>query len=298
MSKGPERNCVFCVRPAGSREHALPTWLVEAMQIENKPALPFFIGDRNGTEFQGGIRATNNLVTKRVCRICNSGWMSHMEGQVKEILIDLVNPDRTDFSRSSLQQLRTYEPILRSWLVKTAETLSHLTSRSNVKQVPVHIAPLVKKNKTPETCLIYAGWVSTGGFNSEIGRGFRAFHNGEFSRNLENSESFNFSIQLNHLALRISNASPSWEVNQLTGTRRRLDADWMLMHSKGPDDQSCSPSFITERTTCMEHSDSPVFKDFSDFGKACVVCTGLIPCDFEELQILAAQASLHQRFLP
>lgn len=298
MNKHTKRNCVFCNGPAGSREHALPTWLVEAMQATTNPALPFYLGDRTGVGLQGNPRATSDLVTKRVCSTCNSGWMGDLEGSTKEFLEDLVKPGHTDFSRATLQQLRIHEPTLRRWLAKTAETLSHLHSRSGVQQVPSHLAPLVKENKTPETCLIYAGWLSTTGYNAEIGSGFRAFHNGKFSRNLESPETFNFAIQLNHLALRIANAPPSWEVNQLTGQRRRLDSNWMLMHWKGPDDQSCSPSFITPRTILMEQSDSPIFKEFSEFGKACVICAGLIPCEFEESQILAAQASLRQRFLP
>lgn len=298
MSKHTERSCVFCNGPAGSREHALPTWLVEAMQATANPALPFYVGDKTGVELQGNPRATGSLITKRICSTCNSGWMAELEGRAKEILQDLVRPCRIDFSRESLQQLRTHEPILRRWLVKTAETLSHLVSRSGIQQIPNIFAPLVMQNQTPETCMIYAGWVPTGGYNAEIGRGFRAFYNAEFSRNLESPETFNFAIQLNHLALRIANAPPSWEVNQLTGQRRRLDSNWMLMHWKGPDDQSCSPSFITPRTILMEQSDSPIFKEFSEFGKACVICAGLIPCEFEESQILAAQASLRQRFLP
>jgi hypothetical protein len=298
MSKRLKRNCVFCDGPAGSREHALPKWLVEAMQANTNRALPSYLGDRTGVELQGNPRATSNLITKRVCSTCNSGWMGELEGGMKKILEDLVKPDRKDFSRASLQQLRTHEPALRRWLVKTAETLSHLVSRSGVQQVPPHIAPLVRENKTPETCLIYAGWLPATGYNSEIGRGFRAFHNGEFSRNLENSDTFNFSIQLNHLALRIANAPQSWLKNPSTGDRPPLDSQWLLMTCQNAEKQSCSPCFITERTTDMEHSDSPVFKDFSDFGKACVVCTGLIPQEFEESEILAAQKSLHKHFLP
>lgn len=298
MSKKTERNCVFCDAPAGSREHALPLWLVEAMQATTNPALPFYVGDRTGVELQGNPRATSDLVTKRICASCNSGWMADLEGETKEFLGDLVKPDRTDFSRSSLQQLRIHEPTLRRWLVKSAETLSHLASRSGVQQVPPHLAQLVKENRTPETCLIYAGWLSTPEYNSEIGRGFRAFHNGKFSRNLESPETFNFSIQLNHLALRIANAPQSKQIIPGVKEKRIFESQWMLMTCLNAEEQSCSPCFVTARTTNMEESDSPVFKDFSEFRRACVVCTGLIPWEFEETEILAAQKSLRQRYIP
>jgi hypothetical protein len=289
---------VFCNGPAGSREHALPTWLVEAMQATANPALPFYVGDKTGVELQGNPRATGSLITKRICSTCNSGWMAELEGQTKEILADLVKTDRTDFSRSSLQQLRMHEPTLRRWLVKTAETLSHLASRSGVQQVPPHFAPLVRQDKMPETCLIYAGWLPDVGYNSEIGRGFRAFHNGVFSRNLESPVTFNFSIQLNHLALRIANVPPSKLVNPETKEKRILESQWMLMTCSNVEERPCSPCFITERTANMELPESPLFKSFSDFAKACVVCTGLIPYKFEESQILAAQKSLSQPIIP
>ncbi len=293
-----QRTCVFCDAPAGSREHALPTWLVEAMQATAAPALPFHVGDRAGVELQGNPRATSDLVTKRICSSCNSGWMSALESEVKTMLEDLVKPDIKDFSRDTLQRLRQHELTLRRWLVKTAATLSHLASRSGVQQIPPHIASLVWQDKTPETCLIYAGWLPVTGFNSEIGRGFRAFHNGDFSRNLESPDTFNFVIQLNHLALRVANSPPCKLVKPDTTETRSLDSQWMLIPWTNAEGQSCSPCFITRRTIDMEESASPVFKDFSEFGKACVVCTGLIPPAFKESEITAPQESLQKCLLP
>lgn len=130
------------------------------------------------------------------------------------------------------------------------------------------------------------------------GEGFRAFHNGEFSRNLKNPESFNFVIQLNHLALRISNATPCKQVNPVTNESRILHSQWKLMTWENMEDQLCSPCFITDRTVGMEKADSPVFKNISEFGKACVVSTGLIPLEFEESEIRKAQESLHKDYLP
>lgn len=268
------------------------------MDSAKKPALPWYVGDQSGVELQGGPRGTGNLVTKRVCHSCNTGWMSALEGEVKAVIEPLISPGRTTFPREELQLLRSHEPILRRWLVKTAETLSHLLSQSGIQPIPQHFGALVREDRLPESCLIYAGWVPSVGFSVEAGKGFRAFHNGEFSRNLESSETFNFAIQLNHLVLRIANAPPSKEVNTLTGETRSLDSNWLLMSWNGPDDQSCSPSFITPRTAFMENSDSTLFRSFSEFNKACVVCTGKIPLRFDEAELDLAKESLDQPIIP
>lgn len=72
----------------------------------------------------------------------------------------------------------------------------------------------------------------------------------------------------------------------------------MLMTWNGPDGLSCSPSFITPRTVVLEESDSPLFKDFYEFSKACVVCTGQIPVEFDEAELDAAKESLDRPVLP
>jgi len=70
--------CIFCGKPAGSREHIWPQWVLARKDFGpfrlKRAGVPDVI--LNGTE----------LTTKRVCKACNSGWMSDLEGKVKPIL--------------------------------------------------------------------------------------------------------------------------------------------------------------------------------------------------------------------
>ncbi len=50
------RECVFCGGPAGSREHAPPTWLAEHLQAGKSPVYLRFFSDTHGWEAQGGAR--------------------------------------------------------------------------------------------------------------------------------------------------------------------------------------------------------------------------------------------------
>ena len=250
------RECVFCGGPAGSREHALPTWLAEHLQAGKIPVYPRFFSDTHGWEAQGGARGAGNLITKRVCTSCNCGWMADLEGEVSAILSDLVRVGRSSLDRTSLQSLRQHEVVIRRWLTKTAITMSHLVSRSGGAQVPEHLANETKLNTLQDTALIYAGWIGEPGFNSMTNAGFPAFFNGKFSRNFvrkDGRDHFHFALQINHLVVRITNAP----------------GGGLILLDPPKDGPSYSPCFITERLLEVDHDDSPIFPDFPSFIKAC-----------------------------
>lgn len=271
------RSCVFCPGPAGNREHALPQWVASAMQRGSAPTTPRFFSDLDGWEAQGAARKTDDLVTKRVCKTCNNGWMNKLEDAVIPFLSDLVKPDRTNFDREALQQLRGHEPSLRRWLTKTAITLSHLVSRSRVDQVPSHLAEETMQDRLPDTALIYAGWISTPNFCATINPGFPAFINGKFSRNLVRNDGrdlFHFGIQLNHFAVRIVN----------------VPGGGMVLLDRPEAGAPFSPSFITKRAHGAELDDSAVFPDFPSFMKACCATLGDAP--LTETALKEAERSL------
>lgn len=258
------RVCVFCGQSAGSREHALPQWLAAAMENGARPSTPHFFSDTDGWESQGAARKTNDLVTKRVCKKCNTGWMKKLEDAVIPFLSDLVKPGQTNFGRETLHLLRRHEPILRRWMTKTAITLSHLVSRSGVEQVPSHLAQETMEDRLADTALIYAGWVSKSDFAATINPGFPAFINGKFSRNLvrkDGRDLFHFGIQLNHLAVRIIN----------------VPGGGMVLLDRPEAGEPFSPSFVTERAHGAELQESAVFPDFPSFMKACCATLGEFP---------------------
>ena len=263
MSKRPRRNCVFCNGTAGSREHALPDWLAKAMERENEPVLPAILNSNLGWETQGDYRATGNLITKRVCGDCNGGWMCELESSVKNIIGDWVNPGRENLDKESLAVDKDQLAILNRWLIKTAICLSHVAPRGESEKLPNEAPAWSFNNHVPPSCLVYAAWIKEPAFMMKVARGFRIFNGGKFFENQIHRHSFDFSIQLNHLAIRIVNAP---------------DADWMVMTCRNSRGNLCTPRFWSHGIQPPEiKNDIVVFDGFEHFTKVCTVTTSPTP---------------------
>ncbi len=263
MSKRPNRNCVFCNGTAGSREHALPDWLAKAMGRENEPVLPAILNSNLSWETHGDFRATGNLITKRVCHTCNTGWMCDLEAEIKSIICEWVTPGREILDPESLTITKDQLAVLNRWLIKTAICLSHVAPRGQNEKMPIDATAWSLNNQVPTSCLVYAAWIKEPAFMMKIARGFRIFNGGKFFGNQIHKHSFDFSIQLNHLAIRIVNAP---------------DADWMVMTCRNSRDVLCTPRFWSHNIQPPEiENDIVIFDGFEHFTKVCTVTTEPTP---------------------
>lgn len=270
MMKGPTetdkttgRRCVFCGKPAGSREHALPDWLARTMGLENEPAQPGLLSSARGIEMQGNPRATGKLITKGVCGACNGGWMAELEGQIRPILGPLVCPGFSNLTRDALDPLDQHLPLLQRWLLKTAVTLGMVAPSGDVGSLPEEAAVWAFENAIPSSCMVYAGWIEVPTFAKTLGRGLRMLNGGAFRENLIHDHSLNLRLQLNHLGLRLVNAP---------------DAVWVLTTCFDSAGRQSSPRALgtTGRFPDDEH-DSILFRNFFEFANVCVLATGSVP---------------------
>src|SRR5690348_1845818 len=94
MSKRPKvpyakgrKFCIFCGAPADSEEHLWPKWASPV--LPHAPSYERFI--LTGRRSRGTLKRTQyvrqgspqTFRIKRVCRTCNSGWMSQYEQRVR-----------------------------------------------------------------------------------------------------------------------------------------------------------------------------------------------------------------------
>ena len=263
MSKRSNRSCVFCNGPAGSREYALPEWLAKAMGRKKEPVLPAILNSRVGWETQGDYRATGNLVTKRVCSRCNGGWKCELESEVQQMIGKLVSPTQISLDRELLTISNDHLHTLSRWLIKTAICLSHVAPRGEIEKMPHDASVWSANNQVPSSCMVYAAWIKNPAFMMKVSRGFRMFNGGKFFENQIHKQSFDFSIQLNLLAMRIVNAP---------------DADWMVMACLYLQGDLCTPRFWSHGILPQEIKDNiVVFDGFENFTKACIVTTNPTP---------------------
>lgn len=114
------RVCVFCGRVPLTREHVFPRWLVQMINTLGQPRSATRVSDRGEHLHNIWQTSTIDLKARKVCRPCNSGWMSALEVAARPILEPLIlSPGEATFSEEEAVTLGT-------WIAKTVLTASLL----------------------------------------------------------------------------------------------------------------------------------------------------------------------------
>ena len=121
----PGASCIFCGQDFGpgrkrSAEHVFPRWIAD--EVGHFDPAPHYLGLRtpDGTSVADhGTRGPFTTTVRDVCAVCNTGWMSELEGAAKPILGPLIRgqPQKLGFWRQMLAA---------TWATKTAMTLECL----------------------------------------------------------------------------------------------------------------------------------------------------------------------------
>lgn len=105
------RRCMFCDRPASTKEDAWPLWLVRMFP---SPANVSIEADRKETG-HGEWRQKGYFAKARfACESCNNGWMSNLENQARPIIQTLMS-STASFALDLYQR-----EIAARWTLKTA----------------------------------------------------------------------------------------------------------------------------------------------------------------------------------
>jgi hypothetical protein len=143
----PPRQCIFCgIARKMSKEHVVAQWMhpilptspinkISAVEFkETNPAeWKQFSTARQGNSF--------NKTTTKVCEVCNNGWMSLLEIEVRSIITPLILGQRASLSPEQ-------QAVLARWGAKTGTVCSATYRDSaipfpNRKWIKEHRAPLL-----------------------------------------------------------------------------------------------------------------------------------------------------------
>lgn len=84
------RVCVFCESEGNlTNEHVFPQWMSRALNLSVDDELTHTIDMRERGKVSRRVRQLD-IKVKVVCKICNSGWMSHLERRVIPILTPMI----------------------------------------------------------------------------------------------------------------------------------------------------------------------------------------------------------------
>ncbi len=104
------RPCIFCERPANSKEDAWPLWLIRLLGATEAGSVEAQRGRQAPKAWRAGKA---KLRVGFVCTKCNSGWMSQLENRVKPIVEGLFGDEPVTLDRND-------QTMLAVWAVKNA----------------------------------------------------------------------------------------------------------------------------------------------------------------------------------
>jgi hypothetical protein len=109
-----KRQCLFCHRLANSREHIIADWILKEITVRGPSRLRIGKYVDKLVDLEQKVRA--------VCSICNEGWMSKLEQEVKPTIGPLLNDIsfKIDFHDQS---------VLALWALKTAMVIESTNTR-------------------------------------------------------------------------------------------------------------------------------------------------------------------------
>lgn len=103
------RSCMFCSGNASTREDVWPTWLRKRFQSDDARVF----AERRGASLGSWRPGNTGLRVKRVCALCNNGWMSGLENDAKPLVESILDDRLTCISPGA-------QSTLAIWSMKTA----------------------------------------------------------------------------------------------------------------------------------------------------------------------------------
>lgn len=111
------RICMFCQEQASSKEDIWPQWLTKRFPLSEAS---FMEAERGGQKLGTWKNKSPEVLPARcVCGICNNGWMSKLEVEMKPIVESILDKQLRAFDASS-------QAVISVWAVKTAMALEAL----------------------------------------------------------------------------------------------------------------------------------------------------------------------------
>jgi hypothetical protein len=90
-----QRKCVFCGNTNLSNEHIFAQWLLRELGIMDAQ-VKMTHANVVGMEISNRKHPFSKLVNGLVCKTCNNGWMSSMEDDCQQHIINLMNMQNVD----------------------------------------------------------------------------------------------------------------------------------------------------------------------------------------------------------
>lgn len=143
-----KRECVFCENTNLSKEHIFAQWLLKELNIFNNDVLMTH-ANIAGMPISNRKHAFSKLVNGLVCETCNNGWMSQLEGDCQNHIINLMNMNELE---TELAFLNEHHETVAKWAFKNVILLNSATNYRHL--VPDEHYKELYSGKIPEGVFI------------------------------------------------------------------------------------------------------------------------------------------------
>ena len=208
MNAAAKRLCVFCGSPADSREHVFAKRLCKRAGAIRFPVVSGLFTEGKGTvtRQQHHLELTQ---VRHVCTSCNNTWMNDLESWFEQRVGFLIEPDWPKLAQPMIEMLKEERTQLALWLMKTAVMFNLASMKGELPvEFPTEVTRKIKEKILPEHCWVDLGYSELSTVGGAIGKCFRVINGGKYnpSQVLSRGTGFRFTIQFNHLLLRIARA--------------------------------------------------------------------------------------------
>ena len=147
MSVGSGRTCIFCRRSPVTREHIIPRWVADLILRDPRAKTLLRPIEHQRRSDIGTVtwRSDNiDVRAKCVCRDCNQGWMSQIEGDAQALIRPMIMGQRVTLDTFAQKKVAT-------WVALRALVSRHI----NEPVIPADeewLNDFYRHRSPPETC--------------------------------------------------------------------------------------------------------------------------------------------------
>jgi len=153
--------CVFCragLTGTAAEEHIFPQWLLDYLGIPKTEQMFQGVGNEatlDTDDERGRVHGTWRFVEGRVCRTCNTGWLSDLENDVRPGLEVLIKNAGRLIALTRAQRL-----LLARWAAKTAFLIANVSPFKRPVP-PGHLWAMNNGGSVPDGVTVFGGQSGT-----------------------------------------------------------------------------------------------------------------------------------------
>jgi hypothetical protein len=205
MTATVSRSCVFCGSPADSREHVFAKRLCKRAHVDHLPVISEFYAEGDGTVARPP-HLLDGVKVRHVCAGCNNGWMNGLEAWFEQRLGCLIEPSWPNLALPMIEALREESGKLAHWMMKTAVMFNLAALQKDRVAFDPVVTGKIKEGILPTHCWVDLAYSKLSTVGGAISKCFRVVNGDKYNPSQVYSAGlgFRFTIQFNHLLLRIA----------------------------------------------------------------------------------------------